>query len=193
MHSVVHSKIAYGVWRSNVDVDRTAKCKDSLFRFPFTPNLNYAADNLLLVDSLSGGIVIPAKNPHIGAAFPLCSKEAPSLKPVHFISFAYTYSCLIGATGCNAILRYARISPLIHIRPICGHKREWMSALAELATVEPRVTCPRWRRPCKSLSREKHELPGRALESAHLTSDRLQRQAFTSCPACCAGDGAKPC
>src|SRR6266567_1899306 len=88
MHSIVRRKITYGVWRSNVDVDRAAKCNDSLFRFSFTPNLSYAADDLLLVDSLSRGIVIPAEYPHIRAAFSLCSKEAPLLKSVHLISFA---------------------------------------------------------------------------------------------------------
>jgi hypothetical protein len=88
MHSIVHRKIAYGVWRSNVDVDRAAKCSGSLFGLSFTPNLSYAANDLLLVDSPSRRVVIPAKHPHIGAAFSLYSKEAPLLKSVHAITLA---------------------------------------------------------------------------------------------------------
>ena len=76
------------VWRSDVDVDQTAKCNDSLFCLSLNPDLSYAADDLFSVDSLSGGIVIPTKNPHIGAAFSLCSKEAPLLKSVHTVSLA---------------------------------------------------------------------------------------------------------
>ena len=89
MHSIVHRKITYGVWRSNVDVDRAAKFSGSLFRFSFTPNLSYAANDFLFVDSLSRGIVVPAKNSHVGAASSLHFEEASLLKPVHSISFAY--------------------------------------------------------------------------------------------------------
>jgi hypothetical protein len=91
MHSIVRRKITYGAWRSNVDVDGTAKCNDSLFRLSLSPDLSYAADDFLFVNSLTRGIVVPAKHPHIRAAFSLCSKEASLLKPVHSISFAYYF------------------------------------------------------------------------------------------------------
>jgi hypothetical protein len=109
MCSIVCLKITYGVWRSNIDVDLAAKCSDSLFRLSFTPNLSYAADDLLLIGSLSKGIVIPAKYPHVGAAFPLYFEETSLPKSVHFISFASLSRCLIGMFRSNS--SHSSISP----------------------------------------------------------------------------------
>jgi hypothetical protein len=97
MQSIVRRKVTYGVWRSDVDIDRATKCNGSLFRFSFTSDLSYAADDLFLIDSLSRGKVIPAKHPHIGAAFSLYSKETPLLEPIHSVSFAPILFDLIGA------------------------------------------------------------------------------------------------
>ena len=87
MHSIVSRKIRYGVGRSAVDVNRAAKCNDSLFRFSPIPKLNYAANDLLLVDPPSRGIVVPAESPYVRAAFPLHFEKASLLKSVHTISF----------------------------------------------------------------------------------------------------------
>ena len=39
----------------------------SLLRFASTSKLSYAANDLLLVDSLPRGIIVPAKTTHIGS------------------------------------------------------------------------------------------------------------------------------
>jgi hypothetical protein len=93
----VSGKITYSLWRSEVDIDRTAKCNDGLFRVSSTPDLTYAPNDLFLVYSLSSGIIVPAKNPHIGTAFSLRFKETTLLKPVHNISLLsnpFLHQCL---------------------------------------------------------------------------------------------------
>jgi hypothetical protein len=83
----VSRKITYGLRRSNVDVNRAAKYNDGLFRFSFTPNLSYAANDLLLIDSLSGCIVVPPENPNVRTALALHLKETSLLKSAHTISY----------------------------------------------------------------------------------------------------------
>jgi hypothetical protein len=114
--------------------------------------LSYAADDLLLVDSLSGGIVVPAKNPHIGAAFSLHFEKASLLKPIHLISFAseqvltlidfrengLTLSALDGqyttnlssfeAEICGASWRSAAVALEIEM-PVRGKQEHWKAEL----------------------------------------------------------------
>lgn len=86
---IMSRKIAYSLGRSNIDINGTTNCNDSLFRFSAISQLSYAPNDFHFVCSLPRGIVIPSENPHVWAALALQFEETSLLKSVHTISYGF--------------------------------------------------------------------------------------------------------
>ncbi|MGC1423959.1 MAG: hypothetical protein WA354_06145 [Terracidiphilus sp.] len=72
----------------NVDIDQTAKRYDRFFSISPASELACCPNDLLFIDSFSGGVVVPSENPDAYTALPFQFEKTSLLKSVHSISFA---------------------------------------------------------------------------------------------------------
>jgi hypothetical protein len=91
MSSIVRIEITYCLRSPYVNIDQAAKRYNRFFRIPPASELTRCPNDLLFIDSLSRGVVIPPENPDVCAVLPLDFEETSLLIPIHAFSYALNY------------------------------------------------------------------------------------------------------
>ncbi len=94
MLAVVGDEFAHPLGGANLCVDVDTKWDDCLFRIPASGQLRHTPYGSLLVRALSRGILIPAEDPHIRAAFALHLQETSLLKSAQQSPFLHEHRWL---------------------------------------------------------------------------------------------------
>jgi hypothetical protein len=99
MNSIVGIEITHCPRSPNVNIDQTAKRYNRSFSISPAWKLYRCPNDLLLIDSFFGGVVVPPENPDACTTLPLHFEETSLLKSAHAFSFAlsiYWYAMIVG-------------------------------------------------------------------------------------------------
>jgi hypothetical protein len=90
MSAIVRIEVTHCLRTPNVNVDETAKRYNGFLSISPVSNLASRPNDLFLVNSLSGGVVVPSEDPYVGTAFPLHFEKTSLLISAHAFSLPYS-------------------------------------------------------------------------------------------------------